>query len=124
LKPGFTANDLAGALNLEVINFASGSDQIPPDSERVLNQAALAIKKAPSGTVLEVAGHTDSTGDNALNETLSRQRAESVRGYLVNQGVDPNDLVAAGYGSAKPIATNDTEEGRFHNRRIEFTVMK
>jgi len=122
LKPGFSAQDLVTALNLNVINFASGSAQIPADSTDYLNKVAAAIKLAPSGTVLEIGGHTDNTGDSASNMALSQQRAESVRAYLIQQGVDPNALVAKGYGDTKPVATNDTEEGKFHNRRIEFNL--
>jgi OOP family OmpA-OmpF porin len=54
--------------------------------------------------------------------TLSQQRAEAVRNYLIQQGVDPNVLTANGYGEARPLASNDTEEGKFSNRGIEFTV--
>ena len=122
LKPGFSAQDLVTALNLNVINFASGSAQIPADSTDYLNKVAAAIKLAPSGTVLEIGGHTDNTGDSASNMALSQQRAESVRAYLIQQGVDPSALVAKGYGDTRPVATNDTDEGKFHNRRIEFNL--
>ena len=122
LKPGFTANDLITALNLNVINFASASAQIPVDSTDYLNKVALAIKAAPSGTVLEIGGHTDNTGDSASNMALSQQRADSVRAYLIQQGVDSNALVAKGYGDTRPVAANDPEEGKFRNRRIEFTL--
>jgi outer membrane protein OmpA-like peptidoglycan-associated protein/uncharacterized protein YidB (DUF937 family) len=122
LKPGFTAGDLVGALNYDVINFATGSAQIPADNYDFLNKAAVVIKMAPSGTVIEIAGNTDNTGDSASNLQLSQQRADSVRDYLVKQGVDPSVLVAKGYGDTKPVAANDTEEGKFRNRRIQFSV--
>jgi outer membrane protein OmpA-like peptidoglycan-associated protein/uncharacterized protein YidB (DUF937 family) len=122
LKPGFTAQNLVSALNLNIINFATGSAQIPSDQYEFLNKVAVAMKAAPSGTVFEIAGHTDNTGDAASNLTLSQQRADSVRTYLVQQGVDPNMLVAKGYGDARPVGSNETEEGKFHNRRIEFSV--
>jgi outer membrane protein OmpA-like peptidoglycan-associated protein/uncharacterized protein YidB (DUF937 family) len=122
LKPGFSAQDLISALNLNVINFATGSAQIPADSDAYLNRVAVALKSAPAGTVLEVAGHTDNTGDSASNMTLSQQRAEAVRAYLIQQGVNGDTLVAKGYGDTKPIGPNDTEEGKFRNRRIEFTL--
>jgi outer membrane protein OmpA-like peptidoglycan-associated protein len=71
---------------------------------------------------IEIGGHTDNTGDAAANVALSQQRADAVRTYLIQQGVPEAMLVAKGYGDARPIAGNDTEEGRFHNRRIEFTA--
>lgn len=120
LKPGFSAQDLASALNLSVINFASGSAEIPQSSENFLAKAAAIIKMAPAGTVMEIGGHTDSAGDADANLRLSEQRAEAVRSYLVSQGVEPSMLTARGYGATKPIASNDTEEGKFRNRRIEF----
>ena len=122
LHPGFTGKDLVSALNLNVINFASNSAEIPTDSTDYLNRVATAIKAAPAGTVLEIGGHTDNTGDPAANITLSQQRAAAVRDYLVQQGVSPGVLVAKGYGSSRPVATNDTEEGKFRNRRIEFSL--
>lgn len=122
LKPGFTAGDLVGALNFDVINFAAGSAQIPADSYDFLNKAAVVIKMAPQGTVIEIGGDTDNTGDTASNLQLSQQRADAVRDYLVKQGVDPSALVAKGYGDTKPVAANDTEEGKFRNRRIQFSV--
>jgi outer membrane protein OmpA-like peptidoglycan-associated protein len=122
LKPGFSAQDLISALNLNVINFATGSAQIPADSDDYLNRMAIALKAAPTGTVLEIAGHTDNTGDAASNMTLSQQRADAVRAYLIQQGVSGDMLVAKGYGDTKPVGSNDTEEGKFHNRRIEFSL--
>ena len=122
LKPGFTGQDLVAALNLNIINFSTGSAQIPADEQDFLNKVALAMKAAPAGTVIEIGGHTDNSGDPAANMTLSQQRAEAVRNYLVQQGVGGDLLVAKGYGDSKPIGSNDTEEGKFRNRRIEFTV--
>jgi len=123
LKPGFSAQDLVAALNLNVVNFSTGSAQIPADDTAFLNKVAVMMKAAPAGTVLEVGGHTDNTGDAASNLQLSQQRAESVRTYLIQQGVDPNVLVAKGYGDSRPVASNDTEEGKFRNRRIEFKAL-
>lgn len=120
LRPGFTAADLVNALNTNVINFASGSSQIPRESMQMLEQAAQAIKSAPTGTVLEVGGHTDNRGNPAANLKLSQQRADSVRRFLIDKGVNSGSLVAKGYGDSNPIANNDSEDGRFKNRRIEF----
>jgi outer membrane protein OmpA-like peptidoglycan-associated protein/uncharacterized protein YidB (DUF937 family) len=122
LKPGFSTQELVTALNLNVINFASASAQIPTDSTNYLDRVAAAIKAAPAGTVLEIGGHTDNSGDSASNMTLSQQRADAVRAYLIQQGVDANALVTKGYGDSKPVAGNETDEGKFRNRRIEFTL--
>ena len=122
LKPGFTAQDLVAALNVGIINFPTGSAQIPADQFAFLDQVAIAIKGAPANTVLEIGGYTDNTGDAASNLALSQQRAEAVRNYLIQQGVAPSTLIARGYGDTRPSASNDTEEGKFRNRRIEFTV--
>jgi outer membrane protein OmpA-like peptidoglycan-associated protein/uncharacterized protein YidB (DUF937 family) len=124
LRPGFTAEDLVNALNMNIINFRSGSSQIPRESMPVLEQSASSIKSAPAGTVLEVGGYTDNAGNPAANQKLSQQRADSVRGFLINKGVNADSLVAKGYGGSNPIASNDTEEGRFRNRRIEYKVLK
>ena len=124
LRPGFTSQELVGALNFNIINFASGSAQLPGSSYDFLNQAAIAIKAASPGTTIEIAGHTDNTGDAASNMQLSQQRADSVREYLVKQGVDPAVVIAKGYGDTRPIAPNDSEEGKFRNRRIEFSVVR
>lgn len=121
LKPGYSPSDLSSALNLEIINFATGSAQIPDYSAPFLNKAAEVIKVGPTGMVIEIGGHTDNTGDANANLALSQQRAQAVQAYLVQQGVPAAMLTAKGYGDTHPIASNDTDEGRFRNRRIEFT---
>ncbi|MFP4080235.1 MAG: OmpA family protein, partial [Ectothiorhodospira sp.] len=68
--------------------------------------------------------HTDSTGSRELNQGLSRDRAESVRDYLVERGVDGDDIVTVGYGEDRPVAYNDTSEGRKANRRVEIRIEK
>jgi outer membrane protein OmpA-like peptidoglycan-associated protein len=122
LKPGFSAKDLTDALNQSVINFPTGSSEVPAESKAWLTTTAEQMKKLPSGSVIEIAGHTDNVGDEAANLQLSQERAASVRQFLIDQGVDANELTTTGYGSTKPIASNDSFEGRFKNRRIEFTV--
>jgi outer membrane protein OmpA-like peptidoglycan-associated protein len=122
LKSGFSPNDLVGVLNQSIINFPSGESAVPTGSTALLQSVAAQIKQLPSGTVLEIAGYTDNTGDAAANVTLSQQRADAVRNVLINAGVDPSMLVAKGYGAANPIASNDLLEGRFRNRRIEYRV--
>jgi outer membrane protein OmpA-like peptidoglycan-associated protein/uncharacterized protein YidB (DUF937 family) len=124
LRPGFATTDLLTILNQSIINFPTNSAEIPAAGKALLQQAAAAFKQLPAGTVVEIGGYTDNTGDPAANVQLSQQRAEAVRAALVQAGVDPSMLVAKGYGSASPIAGNDTLEGRFHNRRIEYKVIK
>ena len=124
LHPGFTTTDLLTILNQSIINFPTNSAEIPAVSKTLLQHAATAFKQLPSGTMVEIAGYTDNTGDPAANVQLSQQRADAVRAALVSAGVDPSMLVAKGYGSASPVAGNDTLEGRFRNRRIEYRVVK
>ncbi len=124
LKAGFSGDDLVKALNLMNIYFDTGSATITRDSLETLTNAANAIKQAPAGTKIEVGGYTDNTGDAAANVTLSQQRAEAVVAKLAELGVAADVLTGKGYGQEKPRASNDTEEGRAQNRRIEFSVSK
>ena len=124
LKPGFSATDLVGILNQSIINFPTGGSEVPPAAMTLLQNAATQIKQLPAGTALEISGHTDNTGDAAANVKLSQERADAVRNALIQAGVDPAKLVAKGYGSANPIASNELLEGRFRNRRIEYRVLK
>ena len=124
LPSGFTADALVNALNLSMINFASGSAEIPVESRTLLDQAAKAIQQAPEGTVIEIGGHTDDTGDASANQKLSQSRADAVRAALVERGVSGAALVAKGYGGDNPVAGNDSEAGRLKNRRIEYSVVK
>ncbi|HTT10822.1 MAG TPA: OmpA family protein [Burkholderiaceae bacterium] len=119
IRAGTPMDAVLVALNLPTVNFASGSAEIPPDAKPVLVKAALVIKGLAPTVRLEIAGHTDSTGTAEANMLLSRQRAQAVADFLVASGVPRERLSATGYGDARPVATNATEEGRFHNRRIE-----
>lgn len=122
LQPGFAGQDVVAALNVSIINFATGSAAVPSFNRAVLQQAATVIKQLPAGTVIEIGGHTDNTGDPASNMQLSLQRAEAVRQVLIQDGVNPAMLTAHGYGETKPVASNDTPEGRFENRRIAYSL--
>jgi outer membrane protein OmpA-like peptidoglycan-associated protein len=122
LGGSFKADAFTAAMNLAVINFASGSAEIPADSQDLIARAAVVLKTAPKGTVIEVGGHTDNTGDPAANQKLSEDRANAVRNALTAAGVPGTVLVARGYGDTKPVASNDTEYGRFRNRRIEYAI--
>ena len=105
------------------INFETGKAVISPTSYELLNNIASAVKRCPE-VVYEIGGHTDSTGNAAFNLKLSERRASSVVDYLVSAGLPAEQLKATGYGADRPIASNETEEGRSNNRRIEFTAYK
>jgi outer membrane protein OmpA-like peptidoglycan-associated protein len=122
LGTSFTAEAFTSAMNLAVINFATGSAEIPADSKDLIDRAAAILKTAPKGTAIEIGGHTDNTGDSAANQKLSEDRANAVRNAIVAAGADGAALVAKGYGDTKPVASNDTEYGRFRNRRIEYSI--
>lgn len=123
LKSDFSGPDLVNALNLAIINFETGSANVTADARALLERVAASMKAAPQTTVIEIAGHTDTTGDAAANQALSEQRAAAVRSILVQNGVPEMMLIAKGYGDTRPIASNDTPDGRFQNRRIEFIVL-
>lgn len=103
------------------IQFAFNSADLKPESYFLLNNLATATQQCPAFKV-HIAGHTDSSGDDAYNLDLSKRRADAVSDYLVTQGVSIDKLSSAGYGEARPVASNDTPEGQSANRRIEFTV--
>lgn len=108
---------------LEGVNFCFDCDTLSTQAKSVLDGNARKIIDAASPTALiEVGGHTDSKGSDEYNRALSERRAGAVRGYLVQQGVDGQRLSAVGYGETRPIADNDTAEGRARNRRVELRV--
>ncbi|WP_201587862.1 OmpA family protein [Psychrobacter jeotgali] len=113
--------DVARALSLQVINFELDKAFIPEVNKPLLDRAAQLMKEVPDMELM-IIGHTDNQASNAYNMDLSRDRAESVKEYLIAQGVDANKLTTKGMGETDPIADNSTEQGRFRNRRIEFTV--
>ncbi len=84
----------------------------------------LELMNANPGMTVEVSGHTDNTGNRAYNERLSTGRAKAVASYLIAKGIDSKRVTAVGYAFDKPVASNDTEEGRQKNRRTEFKILK
>ena len=103
------------------ITFATGRAEVRSEFYSVLDSVAQVLKEF-NKTRIVVSGHTDSTGSAELNQTLSEQRAGSVKSYLVNGGVAAGRINAYGYGFRRPIASNDTPEGRQANRRVELEL--
>ena len=101
------------------VNFATGTATLTQSSRFILDEVAATLSENPEIRV-EVAGHTDNTGGRALNERLSRQRAESVKNYLVTKGIAEDRMTTAGYAWDRPVAPNTTRAGRALNRRTEL----
>lgn len=101
------------------VNFESGSASLTPDSYLILDEVVRSLMAYPEVRI-EIRGYTDSVGKASSNMTLSQRRADSVKQYLVNAGIDPARLVSKGYGEESPISSNSTPAGRAENRRIEF----
>lgn len=104
------------------INFAVSSATILPNSYDELDKIIKIIMKKKVRVRIE--GHTDVQGTASFNQTLSMKRAESIKKYLVQKGIEANNLEIAGYGSSKPVASNITPAGRSLNRRVEFIIME
>ena len=103
------------------ITFASDSAELNPSFYKVLNSVNIVLKQYEK-TLVEVAGHTDSTGASDYNQKLSERRANSVAQYLEGQGLRSDRVITVGAGETHPVATNDTAEGRQANRRVELTL--
>jgi OOP family OmpA-OmpF porin len=103
------------------IRFEPARATIDPDSTGLLDRLIETALRCPATTV-EIAGHTDADGDDASNQALSEKRAQAVADYLVKAGLPADRFTAVGYGSTQPVASNDTDEGKAQNRRIEFVV--
>lgn len=106
---------------LQGIQFETGKAVIKPVSYPILDAIVKVMKDNPSYKLL-IGGHTDDVGDDAMNMTLSQDRATAVSNYLITKGVDPMRLTATGYGETMPVDTNKTAKGRTRNRRVEFKV--
>lgn len=99
------------------VSFDTGRADIKPQMRPVLDEIGRNLDPSVRVTIV---GHTDSTGSDAINDPLSRERAESVRDYLSSRGVSPSRVTVSGRGSHEPVASNDTEAGRAANRRVEI----
>ena len=104
------------------ITFALNSSDLNAQFYSALDGVGLVLKEYEK-TVVEVAGHTDSSGSDQYNLSLSERRAQSVAGYLSSHGVKGQRLIPIGAGEGHPVASNDTEAGRAQNRRVELTIV-
>lgn len=104
------------------ITFATDSADLNAGFYEVLNSVTTVLNEF-NQTVIEIAGHTDSTGTDAYNQQLSQRRADSVAAYLRTRNVLPDRMITVGAGESRPVATNDTPEGRQLNRRVELTLV-
>ncbi len=104
------------------VTFGVDSATINPQFQSTLDQVAATLNKYES-SYIDVYGHTDSTGSDAYNQSLSERRAGSVSSYLSSRGVLSQRIASRGYGESQPIATNATEEGRAANRRVEIRIV-
>lgn len=124
--PGTPAGELVNEVGCPLkftlqIKFDSNKADIKPDFKADLDKAAAFVQQHDKVPYILLAGHTDSQGAADYNQQLSQRRAEAVRQYLIdNYGIDGKRLVARGYGEQQPIASNDTAEGRYQNRRVEL----
>ena len=115
-EPRGTVITLSGSLL-----FATGQSELLPQAQSRLTEVAEALKQSPD-TQLRIEGHTDARGTETLNQDLSVRRAEAVRNFLENRGIDPERIAIVGYGSSRPIADNRTPDGRAMNRRVEIVL--
>ena len=109
---------------MDKVQFETGSDKLLPVSFPLLDQVADVMIENPQIELIEIQGHTDSTGSAAINRKLSAARAESVKRYLVDKKIAKGRFTTKGYGPDVAIADNATVEGRDANRRVEFKIIK
>ena len=132
LNPTYTVNNglrvsaseqgiLDSALANRIVEFESGQTTLTPAGKTILDEMALALQKLKSRKV-EIIGHTDDKGLRASNLALSQARADAVKTYLGGKGIDVALLSTSGQGPDRPVASNDTTDGRARNRRIEFRI--
>jgi outer membrane protein OmpA-like peptidoglycan-associated protein len=117
-----TPIEIGQSVAIEYIYFETGRAVLMPESFRSLNALVSFLKQYPN-LVVEIGGHTDSTGSAALNQKLSEERAEAVASYALSEGITTGRIISRGYGPSKPVAGNETEEGRARNRRVDFTII-
>ncbi len=110
-------------ITLEGVYFKTGSDQLNDNAKKLLSSISETLKNNPKMRI-EIAGHTDNTGSDKVNKNLSIRRANSAKHQLVDLGVNSATLTVKGYADSKPVASNDTNEGRAANRRVELRIVE
>lgn len=123
LKKDIELYRTSGGTTRLLVYFDFDKSELKNESKPDLNRGVRFLNENPTIRV-EIAGHTDSVGTDAYNNRLSQQRAEAVRTYLIQGGVQASRITARGYGETQPIADNGTEEGRGRNRRVEMRVLE
>ncbi|MFK0298842.1 OmpA family protein [Brevundimonas sp. NPDC090276] len=110
-------------LSDDSVKFPVNRDALSPEAEQRLTELVQRLKAENRNVYLEIQGYTDSSGDARYNEQLGQARAEAVRRFLSDQGIALNRMATISYGEAKPIAPNNTAEGRAQNRRVTIVVL-
>ncbi|HRI80689.1 MAG TPA: OmpA family protein, partial [Cyclobacteriaceae bacterium] len=122
-----TSDDILTALNTDghialYINFDTGKTDIKPESQKIIDQIGAMLSANPT-LKISIEGHTDNAGAPASNKTLSENRAKSVMNALISGGTDKSRLAAKGWGQERPIAENNTDDGKAKNRRVEIVKL-
>jgi len=124
-QPGLRVNERGCVVeqntSIQGVTFEASAARLTPEGRQTLDGVAETLA-GQAELKVEIAGHTDNVGSDAYNLLLSQQRADAVRDYLVEKGIAADRLTAVGYGELEPVATNETEEGRKSNRRVEFRI--
>jgi outer membrane protein OmpA-like peptidoglycan-associated protein len=115
--------EIGAVVRLNNVFFDFDKWDLRTESFVELDRVVKLLKENPA-IEIEMSAHTDSRGSDEYNVTLSHNRAKSVMDYILSKGIDPARITSKGYGETKPVATNDTDEGRQLNRRVEFMIMK
>ena len=118
-----TKIEVGTLIELKNVNFERGAYDLLPESYMILNDL-VTLLESNTKMKIELAGHTDAIGGTQTNLKLSENRVESVKKFLTDNGIKSNRVKGVGYGGKRPVAKNNTEEGREKNRRVEFKVLK
>jgi len=118
-----TPIQIGSTVRMNNLFFVTGKSEINkwsfPELQRLID-----LMKSQNKMEVEISGHTDTVGSDRINNALSLERANAVKDYLISNGIEASRLTAKGYGKTKPLANNDTDEGKKKNRRVDFTILK